>query len=97
MRPWLIAAFLAAILASGAIGYRQGKVVTEAAYLRDLDAARQRAFDAANLASKKEAERLALEAQRDELARELDAAAYADPDGSRPALSAGSVRRIGRR
>lgn len=58
--------------------------------------AQQVAYENAERLSRKEAERLALEVERDALALELEDAARADPDASRPALGADSVRRLNR-
>jgi hypothetical protein len=97
IRPWPIVAALVLILLAGWQGYRLGYGISEGRHAAALAEAQARAFEAADLASRKEAERLALLAERDALARELDAAAYADPDGSRPALGAASVQRLKRR
>lgn len=85
---------IGAVAVVGLGGYRLGYGISEGRHAAALAEAQARAFEAADLASRKEAERLALETQRDALARELDAAAYADPDAGRAALSADSVRRL---
>jgi hypothetical protein len=97
MRPWLLAALCALLVASFGFGWRMGAQSVEARHTAALAAAQSRAFAAAEVASKKEADRLALEMERDALARDLEAEAYADPGRDRPALGADSVRRINRR
>jgi hypothetical protein len=97
LRPWLLAALCAALVAPFGFGWRMGAQNAEARHSAALAAAQARAFAAAEVASRKEAERLALEMERDALARDLEAAAYADPDRDRPALGADSVRRLNAR
>jgi hypothetical protein len=97
IRPWTIAAALVLLSLAGLAGYRLGYGISDGQHAKALLEAQRSAYEAAELASKKEAERLALLAERDALARELDAQAYADPDGARPALGAASVRRLNSR
>lgn len=59
--------------------------------------AQRRAIEKTNEANRTEAERLALEQERDRLAEELEDAARQDPDANRPALGIGSVRRLQQR
>ena len=71
-----------AILAAGVVGYRQGVTVTEARMIRAQQEAQEAAYRAAELASRKEAERLALEAKRADLAQQLEDQAYAEAPSS---------------
>jgi hypothetical protein len=77
-RAWMISAAAVAILASGAIGYRQGYGMAEARMLRALQEEQQAVAKAAEIASRKEAERLAAEQERDALAQALEDQAYAE-------------------
>jgi hypothetical protein len=97
MNRYLILAAVALWIATGLQGYRLGYRASETEHALDLADAQASAFEAAERASIKEAERLALEAERDALAQELMSQAYADPDRDRPALSVGSVRRLNSR
>jgi hypothetical protein len=97
LRPWLLAALCGVLVASFGWGWRMGAQRADARHAAAMAAAQAKAFEAAEMASRKEAERLALQAERDSLARDLEAAAYADPGRDRPALSADSVRRLNAR
>lgn len=77
-RAWMISAAAVSIVAAGIVGYRQGVAVTEARMFRAQHEAQQAAYRAAELASRKEAERLAAEAERADLARQLEDQAYAE-------------------
>jgi hypothetical protein len=92
-RFWPALVALALIAGAWGHGRHTGVVACEAAHARALDAARDAAMRAAELASRKEAERLAAEAERDALARDLEDAANADPPTGE-CLSADRVRRL---
>lgn len=94
MNRYLLIGATAAIALAGLQGYRMGYAASEGRHAAALVAAQREAFAAAEAASRKEAERLAMEAERDALARDLEAQAYTDPDRDRPALSADGVRRL---
>lgn len=94
LRPMLLAAAFAAVLFAFWRGYGLGYDAALASVERDISTARRAAFDAADLASRKEAARLATETQRADLARQLETAADADPDADRLCLGADSVRRL---
>ncbi|PZQ99938.1 MAG: hypothetical protein DI533_04730 [Cereibacter sphaeroides] len=96
-RLWPAVALCAALVAAFAFGWRQGAQNEEARQAALLEAARGKAFENAERLSRVEADRLAAQKERDALSRELEEAAYADPDADRPALSADSVQRINRR
>jgi hypothetical protein len=97
LRPWLLLALGVALVAAFGLGWRRGAQITQGRWEAALVAAHRKAFENAERLSRAEAERLALQAERDTLARTLEEAAYADPDADRPALGADSVRRINRR
>lgn len=87
----LVAGFVAACAASFWQGARYAQAKHAAALLR----AQNEAFRAAELASRREAERLAAEAQAADLARELEDLANADP-ASGTGLPLGRVLRLNR-
>lgn len=97
MNAKLILAALALSALTGWQGYRMGVSAEETRQALLLTDAQRRAIERTNDANRAEAERLALQAERDALALELEDLARADPDASRPALSAGSVRRLNSR
>lgn len=97
MNPWLISALLASIGLAGWQGYRMGEAAAEGRHAVALLEAQQDALRAADLASRKEAERLLLQAERDRLARDLEDLANADSDADRRAIGADSVSRLNRR
>ena len=74
--------------------YHRGQADCEGRHAAALARAQADAIRAADMASRKEADRLAAEDEALRLARELEDAAHADPDADRPCLSADSVRRI---
>lgn len=78
-RSWMIAGAAVAIIAAGVVGYRQGYGMAEARMLRALQAEQAAVAKAAEIASRKEAERLAAEQERDALALALEDAANAEP------------------
>lgn len=96
MNPWLILALLAALAGAGAYGYRAGGAACEARHLVELNRARDAAAKAAEIASRREAERLTAEAERDALARELEDDARNDPGAGACGLGADSLRRLQR-
>lgn len=80
-----------------ALAYSRGFAAAEAIHASDIAKERDRVAAAAEQASRKEAERLAVEAERDALARELEDAALQDPDAGRMCLGVDSVRRLQKR
>ena len=74
------------------VGYSAGK----AGMVEDLRKQQDAILRAAEAASRKEAERLAVERERDALAMELENAAYADPSSGQ-CLSVGRVQRLNAR
>lgn len=97
-----VLAFLA--VATGAVLGWGGKRLYEAGYAAcqaeravAVEKARREAADAAELASRKEAERLAAEASRALVAAELEDLANAEPVGAAECLSVDRVRRLNRR
>lgn len=94
LRLVALAAFLLALVFAGQGLYRAGYEAAMASIARDMAVAQKAAFDAAELASRKEADRLAAEAARADLARQLETAAYEDADADRVCLGPDSVRRL---
>lgn len=94
MRLYLYAGL--AVLALLAVGqaYRMGYSAAMGAVARQTLDAQKAAFAAAELASRKEVQRLTLEAERADLARQLEDAANADTDANRLCLGADSVSRL---
>jgi hypothetical protein len=94
-----VAAFLAVVVGLG-LGwagkrlYQAGYEACRAERAVALEKARSDAADAAELASRKEAERLAAEASRALLAAELEDLANADPVVAADCFSADRVRRL---
>jgi hypothetical protein len=92
-RAWIIAALLALIGAAYAFGRFEGARHERNALQADVAAAMRQAVRNAELVGRKEQERLALEAERDALARDLEDQAYAQqPAGV--CLPADRVRRL---
>jgi hypothetical protein len=87
---WRIGAAVAALAASFWFGARY----SDGRHAARLLEAQKETMQAAEQASRVEAERLALQAERDELARALEDQAYATPDDGSAALSADRVRRL---
>lgn len=94
--PYAFGGALALSALTGWQGYRWGVDRTEARHAAAQEAMRDRLMRLAEDTSRIEAERLALEVERDALARDLEDAARADPDADRPALGPDSVRRLNR-
>jgi signal transduction histidine kinase len=92
-RFWPALVALALIAGAWGHGRHTGVAACEAAHARAMDAARDAAMRAAELASRKEAERLAAEAERDAMARDLEDQANADP-ATGDCLSVDRVRRL---
>lgn len=99
-RPWLILAVLAGMSAllgvTGLKAYRAGGAACEARHMVELNRARDAAAKAAEIASRREADRLAAEAERDALAMELEDEARNDPGAGACGLGADSLRRLQR-
>jgi type IV secretory pathway protease TraF len=74
--------------------WSRGYAAAEAAQAAEVARLKGRVMAMAETASRAEGERLALEAERDALARELEELADADPAADRPALGLDSVRRL---
>jgi hypothetical protein len=74
--------------------WSRGYAAAEAAQVAEAERLQGRIRALAGAAARAEGARLALEAERDALARELEELADADPDADRPALGLDSVRRL---
>ncbi len=94
LKPWLMTAALAAIIAAGVIGCRIGYVIADRAHARALLKAQGEAFENAERLSRIEAERLRENAAYEQLSRALEDQARADSDDGQCALPAGRVRRL---
>ena len=88
---------LGAIVAAIVGAYGLGRHHEAQSIAVDMARLREKQIEAAELASRKEAERLAIQSERDSLAQQLEDAARSDPDAGRMSLSADSVRRINQR
>lgn len=100
LNPWLLLALCVSLAAwTGYVGtraYRAGEAACEARHEAELNRAREAAAKAAEIASRRESDRLAAEAERDALAMELEDAARADPGAGACGLGADSLRRLNR-
>lgn len=77
----IVAAVLAAVIGAYVWGRGDGRALAEAAHAAKMQRAQADALRAADLASRKEADRLAAEAARNDLAQQLEDMANADPAG----------------
>lgn len=94
MKIWPALALLAAV---GSGGFWAGHRIADGKHAAELLRQEEAQRVLVEQAHRKEQQRLAAMRERDALARRLEEAAYADPDADRPALSAGSVRRLNSR
>lgn len=98
--PWLILGLCAALTGGASLigvkAYRAGKGACEASHAAALDRAREAAAKAAEIASRREADRLAAEAERDAMAMELEDAARMDPGAGACGIGLDGVRRLNR-
>ena len=87
-------AFVALLSGAYAKGRADGRALEAGAYAAQLAEAQARTMRAAEQASRAEADRLEMEAQRDALARDLEDQAYADKDetGGLPRNRVGRLR-----
>ena len=94
VNPWFILAYLAvgtfAVFQGYQIGYSSASRKLEA----EITEAQNKAFRNAELASKKEEQRLLLQEERDNLAMSLENDANNDPDSSRVCIGTDGVRRL---
>lgn len=82
-RLWIAAAVTMALTGSAYLwGRHDGRALCEGAHAAALAKAQKATIRAAEQASRTEAARLALQAERDDLARELEDAAHADDDAT---------------
>ncbi len=93
IRATIVGAAIAALVGIWFHGVSTGESRADARHGLAIRAAQQQAFEAAEAASIKEAQRLAAAAERDTLARELEDLANADPDTG-GGLPAGRVQRL---
>ena len=97
MKPWPILAALSLAILTGIGGYWTGWQVADGRHAAALLKQQKATMEAAEQASRKEAERLEAQAERDALARQLEDQAYADHDGGICSLPVGRVQRLNRR
>jgi hypothetical protein len=99
--PLALGSILAVIMAmtggTYGLGRLHGSQASDARYRAEQARLQAVLFETAERLSLIEAERLAAEAEVQELGRKLEDAARDDPEANRPALSADSVRRLNRR
>lgn len=94
------AALIAVLMAAAFVAerlYWAGWDAAMASIADDMAEAQRAAFEAAELASRKEAARLAAEAHREKLEQELEDAAMADPVTATACLPLGRVQRLNAR
>ncbi len=94
---WAVAAVMALTGGAYTLGRIQGAAAANARYVAAQARLQAQVIRAAELASRREAARLAAEAARRKLEQELEDAARQDPNAGRIALGADSVRRLNRR
>lgn len=97
IRTYLYGFGLLAMLLAFAWVYSLGREHEAGAHAREALELRDMLDDARRDADRRELARLAAEAERDALAKELEDAALADPGADGVALGVDSVRRIDRR
>lgn len=93
----ILGAVAGLIIAAGVWGYVKGFDAAQDRMLRDLAREQQAVMKAAELASRKEAERLVAEQERDALAQTLEDAAYAEAVSADQCLPLSRVLRIKQR
>lgn len=93
-RLYLALAVLTMIAASGVVGYTRGVSAANTKHALAVAEAQRDAIRAAELASRKEEERLRLEAERASLAQQLEDQANAEPPSGTCDLPVSRVRRI---
>lgn len=95
LRLALAALAIIAMIGAYAKGRADGRALEAGIHAAALAEAQSRTMRAAEQASRAEADRLAMEAQRDTLARDLEDQAYADKDdtGGLPRGRVGRLRR----
>jgi hypothetical protein len=97
LRPWLLAAGLALLGLSFAFGWVTGRDQANGRHAAALAAQQRETMKAAELASRKEAHRLASSAELDRQALTLEDQANADPDDGSCPLDPGRVHRLRQR
>ena len=94
MRQYIVVAGIMSIIASFGYGYHRGHVAANTAHALTLAEAREDAVKAAEVASRKEEERLKAEVERAALAQQLEDRAYAETVSHPACLPASRVRRL---
>jgi len=97
MAGWALAALLAVTGGAYTLGRIQGAAAANARQAAARARLQTRMIRTAEIASRREAARLAAEQQVQQLSRELENAARTDPRADRIAIGADSVRRLNRR
>jgi hypothetical protein len=97
LRPWLLASGLALLGLAFAFGWVTGRDQANGRNAAALAAQQRETMKAAELASRKEADRLFLAAELDRQALSMEDQANADPDDGSCPLAAGRVLRLRQR
>lgn len=94
MKTWLALGFVLVLLACTFQGYRYGYSAATYRFEAQIAKAQSDAFESAELASRKEEERLLAEEAYRKSTLDLEEKANADPDANRMCLGADGVRRL---
>jgi hypothetical protein len=97
MLGWALAGLMALTGGAYTLGHHQGVAAASARQAVEQAHLQLQMIRAAEIASRKEAARLAALQKADELSKELEDAAHTDRNAGRIALGADSVRRLNRR
>ncbi len=97
MVGWALAGVMALVGGSYTLGRYQGTTAANVRLAAEQARLQVQMMRMADIASRKEAARLAAVAAADKLSRELEDAAHTDRNAGRIALGADSVRRLNRR
>jgi len=97
MLGWVLAALMALVGGAYTLGRVQGAAAANTQFAAKQVQLQTQMIRSAEIASRKEAARLAAVAAADRLSKELEDAAHTDPLAGRLSLGADSVRRLNRR
>jgi len=97
MLGWVLAALMAIVGGAYTIGRVQGAAASDARFAATQAHLQTQIIRAAEIASRKEAARLAAVAAADKLSRELEDASHTDRNAGRISLGTDSVRRLNHR
>ena len=94
---WMLVGVMALTGGTYTLGRMQGLAAADARHVAEQARLQAQLVRAAEIASRREAARLAAVAKADQLSRELEDAARTDPLADRVSLGVDSVRRLNRR